>query len=211
MVKEIKFPFSSLRIRYSLPILSLLRSTQVAPTSWLVPLRVLPLPVICQRSMVSRSTKKKETVQVTVKDEGDTHESANNSNESMRSRLRGFAYTSTESGAMGSPSNSEVKVEAKISIKSTKKRKRSPSPLSSSLPAPPKPKAHKTELETSHPAPKNWEITYRAIEEMRKEKTAPVDHMGCHMPMLELKLDPRVYSLFLCSPLLVIVYRREDS
>jgi endonuclease III len=48
------------------------------------------------------------------------------------------------------------------------------------------------ELDKPHPAPENWEITYHTIEEMRKEKTAPVDTMGCHMPMIDSTLDQKV-------------------
>ncbi|KIM23994.1 hypothetical protein M408DRAFT_53571, partial [Serendipita vermifera MAFF 305830] len=42
-----------------------------------------------------------------------------------------------------------------------------------------------------NPSPANWKITYHAIEEMRKEKTAPVDTMGCHVPMLDARIDLR--------------------
>ena len=42
-----------------------------------------------------------------------------------------------------------------------------------------------------HPAPAHWEEVYHAIEDMRKDKTAPVDTMGCHTPALE-ETDPKV-------------------
>ena len=43
--------------------------------------------------------------------------------------------------------------------------------------------------------PENWETLYNNILEMRKEKTAPVDTMGCEK-VQELSSDPKV-----CSPL----------
>ena len=39
--------------------------------------------------------------------------------------------------------------------------------------------------------PENWEILYNNILEMRKEKTAPVDTMGCEK-VQELSTDPKV-------------------
>jgi hypothetical protein len=77
-----------------------------------------------------------------------------------------------------------------------KKRKRSPSPANTpSKSSPRKPKVYKMELDAPHPPPANWRVTYDAIEEMRKEKAAPVDTMGCHVPMLDARIDQRVSLL----------------
>lgn len=73
-----------------------------------------------------------------------------------------------------------------------KKRKRSESPTSIPTKSPKKPKVYKMELDVPHPSPANWRVTYHAIEEMRKERTAPVDTMGCHVPMLDTRIDQRV-------------------
>ncbi|PVF99013.1 DNA glycosylase [Serendipita vermifera] len=47
------------------------------------------------------------------------------------------------------------------------------------------------ELDTPHPTPPNWEIIYRAIQQMRKGRPAAVDTMGCHMPLLDKRMDPK--------------------
>ena len=39
--------------------------------------------------------------------------------------------------------------------------------------------------------PENWEILYSNILEMRKDKTAPVDSMGCEK-VQEMSTDPKV-------------------
>jgi hypothetical protein len=64
-----------------------------------------------------------------------------------------------------------------------------------SKPSPRKSKVYKMELDTPHAPPVNWRVTYHAIEEMRKEKVAPVDTMGCHVPMLDSRIDQRVSIL----------------
>jgi len=74
------------------------------------------------------------------------------------------------------PSNSKSKRKAKTST-STRKRKAAVIPSVS----PRKAKAIRIALDIPHPAPENWEQTYAAIKEMRKDGGAPVDEMGCHM------------------------------
>ena len=42
-----------------------------------------------------------------------------------------------------------------------------------------------------HEAPENWELLYSNILEMRKEKTAPVDTMGCEK-VQDMEVEPKV-------------------
>ena len=42
-----------------------------------------------------------------------------------------------------------------------------------------------------HEAPENWELLYANILEMRKEKTAPVDTMGCEK-VQDMEVEPKV-------------------
>ena len=74
------------------------------------------------------------------------------------------------------PSKSRPKGKAKSGT-STRKRKEAASPSVS----PKKSKTIRTALDIPHPAPEDWEQTYAAIKEMRKDGGAPVDEMGCHM------------------------------
>ena len=44
-------------------------------------------------------------------------------------------------------------------------------------------------------APENWERLYNNILEMRKEKNAPVDTMGCEK-IQDLEVEPKVHGYF---------------
>ncbi|KAJ7184548.1 DNA glycosylase [Mycena filopes] len=71
---------------------------------------------------------------------------------------------------------------------SSREQSRSPSKKS-----PQKAKAktpYKKALATPHPAPERWREVYDCIKEMRKDGTAPVDTMGCHMAQLH-ETDPK--------------------
>lgn len=143
--------------------------------------------------MSSRVSKKKQITKVSIKDEEEEQTPGAKSVEAIRSGLRKFAFASES----GTTIASEV-ATTKATTKATKKRKRSNSPtIKTDSPSPRKQKVYKMELDTPHPAPANWEITYQAIEEMRKDKTAPVDTMGCHMPMIDSRLDQKV-RIFIC-------------
>ena len=52
-------------------------------------------------------------------------------------------------------------------------------------------------------APENWEVVYNNILEMRKDKSAPVDSMGCEK-VQEMSSDPKVNSIILGIILFVI-------
>jgi endonuclease III len=60
-----------------------------------------------------------------------------------------------------------------------------------------KQKTIQMELDKPHPEPANWRAVYEKIEKMRSQIVAPVDTMGCHMPMLE-EGEPRV--CLICVP-----------
>ena len=49
--------------------------------------------------------------------------------------------------------------------------------------------------QVDHEAPENWELLYSNILEMRKEKTAPVDTMGCEK-VQDMEVEPKVNCFF---------------
>ncbi|KAK7035941.1 endonuclease III-like protein [Favolaschia claudopus] len=76
-----------------------------------------------------------------------------------------------------------VKVEADAPAASgSVKASPSPSPSKRASRSPTKSKTlYKKALETPHAAPPHWREVYDCIKEMRKQKDAPVDTMGCQM------------------------------
>jgi hypothetical protein len=150
--------------------------------------------------MKLRASLKKEAVKLEVEEEGT---SALRSARTMRGKLQSFSFTASAKieGTTGMfllvPILSPILTYDRDTTSNTpKKRKRSPSPVTmTSKSSPRKSKVYKMELDTPHLPPTNWRVTYHAIEEMRKEKVAPVDTMGCHVPMLDIRIDQRVSIL----------------
>ena len=79
----------------------------------------------------------------------------------------------------------EIKMEPSENVETLKAIKKTPSKESPKK-SPKKERKH-IKIET----PENWEILYGNILEMRKDKNAPVDTMGCEK-VQELSSDPKV-------------------
>lgn len=105
---------------------------------------------------------------------------------SSRKRRRGIdgpstvvATTSTYTSTRVSPRNAGAKTED-VAIKKVKRARRQP------------PKGIVNEAgEEEIQAPANWEEIYNAVKEMRRERLAPVDTMGCET-LADERVTPRV-------------------
>ncbi|CAG8556630.1 15953_t:CDS:2 [Acaulospora colombiana] len=144
--------------------------------------------------MSSRKATKKTIVNVKTEDEEIEETKTKVSTDRLRSRLRNYAFAKDEEKGDEPVQVETFKVETE-EVKVVKKRKRALSPseptTKDSTPTPKKPKVYKMELDTPHPTPPKWENTYRAIQEMRKGRPAAVDTMGCHLPLLDKRVDPK--------------------
>ncbi|KAG8810803.1 DNA N-glycosylase and apurinic/apyrimidinic (AP) lyase [Serendipita sp. 399] len=130
--------------------------------------------------------------------------------QNMKTKLEAFSFGSGPTTVVSKSTTTTT------STSTTKKRKRSESPPMNLLhtPAasisPRKAKVYKMELDEPHPPPANWELTYRAIEEMRKEKTAPVDSMGCHVPMLDARIDQQARRFITLVSLMLSAQTKDE-
>lgn len=133
-------------------------------------------------------SRRKTTTKLVVKEEDEGELTlTTKSVEEMKTKLNGFAYTSKSRAVATRARTMRTSTTESLPIK----RKRSSSLEEKAATSPRKPKAFKMKLDEPHAAPKNWNITYKAIEEMRKGGTAPVDSMGCHVPMLDARIDQK--------------------
>ncbi|KAG8846495.1 DNA N-glycosylase and apurinic/apyrimidinic (AP) lyase [Serendipita sp. 405] len=168
------------------------------------------------KNLVSKEIKreiKEEEEEEEGEGEMDTIKLGTRATRNMKTKLESFSF-----GTNPTPSSSKATIVSSTTTTTTttaksKKRKRSESPpvdlhlltdadadadADAYEPTPQrktkatkaaKAKVYKMELDSPQPAPANWLVTYRAIEEMRKGRPAPVDTMGCHAPMKETRID----------------------